>query len=275
VERLQVAKGDFILIDYVAKVKETGEIFDTSIAEVAKKANLYRENTIYEPMLVVVGEGWVLKGLDEQLEGLEVGKKAVIEVPPEKGFGLRDPSKIKLVPLRKFREQNITPYPGMEVEIDGKMAVVRSVGAGRVQVDFNLPLAGKTLIYEVEVKKKLETVEEKVKALLHRRAPGLPQEKIKIGLSADGNLKIILPEEALLFDGLQPAKRGLVIEVFRLIPEVKTLTFEETYRRKEEAKPEKKVEEKREEAGKPEEGEVKPAGGEAEQGKVESRSEGS
>jgi len=253
VEDLPVAKGDFILIDYVAKVKETGETFDTSIAEVAKEKGIYKENTIYEPMLVVVGEGWVIKGLDEQLEGLEVGKKSTIEVPPEKGFGLRDPSKIKLVSMRKFREQNITPYPGLEVEIDGKPAVVRSVGAGRVQVDFNLPLAGRTLIYEVEVKKKLETVEEKVKALFHRRVPVIPQEKVEIKLSGEGRLKIVLPEETLLVDDLQPAKRSLVIEVFKLIPEVKSVTFEETYRRKE-AKGEKKTKPPSEEA-KPEPGE--------------------
>jgi len=250
-ELLPVEKGDFILIDYVAKVKETGEVFDTSIADVAREAKIYRENTVYEPMLVVVGEGWVLKGLDEQLEGLEVGKKATLEVPPEKGFGVRDPSKLKLIPLRKFREKDITPYPGLEVEIDGKLAVVRSVGAGRVQVDFNLPLAGRTLIYEVEVKQKLETLEEKVKSLLHRRIPAIPVEKVSLEFSGEGELKIFLPEEALIVDGLQPSKRGLTVDVFKLIPEVKSITFIETYRRKE-------PERKKEAEAKPSEAEEKP-----------------
>ena len=247
---MPVEKGDFILLDYVAKVKETGEIFDTSIAETAKEAKIYRENTLYEPMLVVVGEGWVLRGLDEQLVGLEVGKKATIEIPPEKAFGPRDPSKIKLVPLKKFREQNITPYPGLEVEIDGKLAVVRSVGAGRVQVDFNPPLAGRTLIYEVEVKKKLETLEEKVKALIHRRIPTIPMEKFSVEFF-DGELKISFPEDVLLLDRLQPAKRGLVTDILKLLPEVKTITFTETYKRKE-------AEEKKEEKAKPPEAEAKP-----------------
>jgi len=257
---LSVAKGDFILIDYVAKVKETNEVFDTSLADVAKEAKIYRENTFYEPMLVVVGEGWVLKGLDEQLEGLEAGMKVTLEIPPEKGFGPRDPSKIKLVPLRKFREKDITPYPGLEVEIDGKLAVVRSVGAGRVQVDFNLPLAGRTLIYEVEVKQKLETLEDKVKALLHRRMPSIPLEKVTLKPSGEGEFRIVLPEEALIVDALQPAKRGLTIDIFKLIPEVKTITFVETYKRKEAEKKEKveakpsEVEEKPEQASPPSEG---------------------
>jgi FKBP-type peptidyl-prolyl cis-trans isomerase 2 len=246
---LSVAKGEFILIDYVAKVKETDEVFDTSIAEKAKEAKIYRENTVYEPMLVVVGEGWVLKGLDDQLIGLEVGKKAVIEVPPKKAFGPRDPSKIRLVPLRKFREQNITPYPGLEVEIDGKLAVVRSVGAGRVQVDFNPPLAGRTLIYEVEVKKKLETLEEKVKALIHRRIPTIPIEKFSTEFS-NGELKIFIPEDALLLDRLQPAKRGLVTDILKLLSEVKAIVFVETYKRKEAEKEKKEA--------KPSEAEAKP-----------------
>ena len=55
--RMPIEKGDFILIDYVAKVKETGEVFDTTTEEVAKKERLYKEGEIYESKLVVVGEG--------------------------------------------------------------------------------------------------------------------------------------------------------------------------------------------------------------------------
>mgnify|MGYP000610232690 FL=1 len=219
-----INKGDFILMDYVAKIKETNTVFDTSLAEVAKQNGIFRENFIYEPMLVVVGEGWVLKGLDEKLTGLEVGKKAVIEVPPEKAFGLRDPSKIKVVPLRKFQQQKITPYPGLEVEIDGKLAVVRSVGAGRVQVDFNPPLAGKTLIYEVEVKKLLQTPEEKIKALIHRRIPNIPPEKFELEFS-EKTVTIKMPEEALSLDRLQPVKRGIASDIQRFFADIETIVF--------------------------------------------------
>lgn len=59
-------KGDFILIDYVAKVKETNEVFDTTNEDVAKKERLHKEGEIHEPKLVVVGESWVLKALDRK-----------------------------------------------------------------------------------------------------------------------------------------------------------------------------------------------------------------
>ena len=65
---MALQKGDFILIDYVAKVKETNEVFDTTKEDVAKKEHLFKEGRIYEPKLVVVGEvGWVLKPLDDSI----------------------------------------------------------------------------------------------------------------------------------------------------------------------------------------------------------------
>ena len=53
---MALEKGSFILIDYVAKVKETGEVFETTIEETAKKEHLYKEDKIYEPKLEVIGE---------------------------------------------------------------------------------------------------------------------------------------------------------------------------------------------------------------------------
>lgn len=150
---MALQKGDFILVDYTAKVKETGEVFDTTIEEVAKKERLYKEGEIYEPKLVVVGEGWVLKALDESFANMEVGKQSTVEIPPDKAFGPRDPEKVRRVPLRHLTDKGITPTIGMRVEYDGKLATVRAIGAGRILLDFNPPLAGKTLVYEVTVKK--------------------------------------------------------------------------------------------------------------------------
>jgi len=56
-------KGSLILIDYTAKVKDSDEVFETTIEENAKKSNLYDPGIKYEPRLVSIGEGWVLKGL--------------------------------------------------------------------------------------------------------------------------------------------------------------------------------------------------------------------
>jgi len=105
-------KGEFLSIDYVAKVKETSEVFDTTIEDIAKKERLYKEGELYEPKLVVVGEGWLLKTLDEGLLNMELNKSATVEIPPEKAFGNRDPEKVKLVLLRRLTAKGITPQLG-------------------------------------------------------------------------------------------------------------------------------------------------------------------
>jgi len=227
---MPLQKGDFILIDYVGKVKETGEVFDTTIEEVARKERLYKEGEIYEPKLIVLGEGWILKALEEEILKLDVGTKSTIEIPPEKAFGPRDPEKVKLVPLKRLVAKGITPQIGMRVEYEGKMATVRTVGAGRVQLDFNPPLAGKTLVYEVTVQKKLETKTEKINALIHRRIPIVEIEKFKLKITK-ASVTIEMPEDAFYIEGIQLAKRGIAMDIQKFFPEVTTVKFIETFKR--------------------------------------------
>jgi peptidylprolyl isomerase len=226
---MSLQKGDFILIDYVAKVKETGEVFDTTNEETAKKERLYKEGEIYEPKLVVIGEGWVLKALDESLATMEVGKTTSVEIPPEKAFGPRDSEKVKRVPLRHLTAKGITPTLGMRLEYDGKMATIRALGAGRVLLDFNPPLAGKTLVYEVKVQKKLETLNEKISALIHRRIPAVEEAKFKFTVRQK-IVSIEMPEEAFYLEGIQVAKRGIAMDIQRFFPKITAVKFTETFK---------------------------------------------
>jgi FKBP-type peptidyl-prolyl cis-trans isomerase 2 len=227
-------KDEFLLIDYVAKVKETGEIFDTTIEDTAKKERLYKEGEIYEPKLVVVGQGWLLKTLDEGLLNMELNKPATVEIPPEKAFGNRDPEKVRLIPLRRLTAKSITPQLGMRIEFNGKLATVRTIGAGRVQLDFNPPLAGKTLVYEVTVQKKLETKTEKIKALIHRRLTVVDAEKFVLK-TRKTIVEISVPEEAFYVEGLQLAKRGISTDIQKFFPEINTIRFVQTFKRRETA----------------------------------------
>jgi len=224
-------KGDFVLIDYTAKVKETGEVFDTTREDVAKSEKLYKEGEIYEPNLVVVGEGWVLKALDENILTLELNKAMPVEIPSEKAFGSRDPDKVRLIPLKRLIAKGITPQLGMRVEFEGKLAIVRTIGAGRVQLDFNPPLAGKTLVYEVTVQKKLETNEEKINALIHRRIPSVDTAKFDVKIKKAA-VEIEVPEEAFYIEGLQAAKRGIAIDIQKFFAEKETIKFTENFTKK-------------------------------------------
>ena len=182
---VKVEKGDVIKLRYTGRIKETGEIFDTTDEEIAKGAGIYKENGVYGPVPIAVGAGHVLRGLDEALEGLEVGKKYEIEVPPEKGFGRRDRKLIKTFTLGQFRRQGIIPFSGMPIEIETEngrklKGRVLTVSGGRVRVDFNHPYAGKHLIYEVEIVEKVEDPIEKVKAMIELRLPRVDANKVII-----------------------------------------------------------------------------------------------
>jgi len=229
---MPIQKSDFILINYTSKVKETGKIFDTTIEETAKQEKLYKEGEIYEPRLVVVGENWVLKALDEAFPKFKIKKKDSVEISPEKAFGNRDPEKVKLVPLRRLAAKGITPKLGMQIEYDGKIATVRTMGSGRIQLDFNPPLAGKTLVYEVTIEKKLKTNTEKIAALIHRRIPAVEAEKIKFKIGKT-NVTLNMPEEAFYVEGIQLAKRGIALDIQRFLPEIKTVKIVETFKKRE------------------------------------------
>ncbi len=236
-------KGDFIRIDFIARVKETGEVFDTTSEESAKKEHLFKEGEIYEPTLVVLGEGWVLKPLEENLQTMEIGKTATVEIPPDKAFGPRDAEKVKRVPLRQLLAKGLTPTVGARIEYGGKMATVRTIGAGRVLLDYNPPLAGKTLVYEVTVRQRLESLEEKIFAIIHRRVPGVDQSKFQIKIE-DETLNVEMPEDAFYIEGIQVAKRGIALDIQKFIPNKTAVKFTETF--KIEAKPD--IEQKQEKA---------------------------
>src|SRR5947208_14547274 len=130
---MPVKPGDFLLVNFTLKVKESGETVDTTYDAVAKDAHLHREDSTYGPRFIILGEGWLPNGLEDSLVGVDIGKQTTVELPPEKGYGARDPSKMKLVPLRRFRDKE-TQRPGERIELDARPSVARAVGAGRVQV---------------------------------------------------------------------------------------------------------------------------------------------
>lgn len=225
---MPLEKGSLILVDYTARVKDTNEVFETTREEEAKKtAELYDPTRKYEPRLVSVGESWVLKGLDEALAKASVGDKLNVEVTPDKGFGERDPNKVRMIPQRKLGDKADEVGVGDVIEVDDRTGIIRYIGSGRIQVDFNHRFAGRTLLYDVNVTKKLDTDSEKVSSLVRRRT-GLEDSKVKVSLAVP-NLEIELPEEAFLAEGLQIIKRAVANDVFKFVPSIKTVKFVESY----------------------------------------------
>ena len=221
-------KGDLILLDFTATVKDTGNLIETTIQEEAKKLKKEEPDHSYEPKLIAIGEGWVLKGLDDILSETEIEKNTHIEIPPEKGFGKRDPSKIRLLPIRKFGDKIDKLEIGSEIDIDGRIGIVRFIGSGRVQMDFNHRYAGKTLEYNFTIRKKLEDKIEKIQALVDRR---IPQGKEKIEIKVENSTtRITIPEEYFLIDGLQIIKKALSNELMKYVNDLKKISFIEEFK---------------------------------------------
>lgn len=222
---------DFVYIDYIARIKDTGEIFDTTIEEEAKKANIYDSEKIYKPKLVILGEGAVIKGLEDALYQMSVGEEKEIEIPPEKAYGERDPNKVKTMSLGELRKQGIRPYPNMMLRMsNGSIAVVKSVTGGRVVLDYNHPLAGRTLIYKVKVVKVAETELDKVKALLERYFGSSNVDKFAVEISNDKKeVKITIPKELYLVEDLQSRIYVTAKDIITYVLPDASVSFIETF----------------------------------------------
>ncbi len=227
---MSLEKGTLIFASYTAKVKDTGEGIETTSEDQAKRLNIYEANRKYEPRLVAVGEGWLIAGLDDEIQKMDVGQKKEIELAPEKAFGKRDPTQVRMIPLRKFGEKEHDLEVGESVDIDNRVGIVRFIGSGRAQVDFNHRLAGKSITYDFEVLSKVESDQEKVRALIDRRLAG---EGTKVAFDLQGDaLRVTIPEDMFLLEGLQIIKRGVSNDVFKFVPSIASLTFVEAFTNK-------------------------------------------
>lgn len=189
---MAIQTGDFVELDYTGKVKDSGIVFDTTIEEVAKKNNMSDKHK-YEPVIIVVGEKHIVKGLDDFLEGKDPGKYSV-DLKDIDAFGKKSAKLLMMVPLKRFKEQNIQPFPGLEINIDGAYGQVKTVSGGRIIVDFNHPLASQDIVYEIDIKKIIIDKAEKINALA--KLSGISLKKVTVNEEkADVEYENEIPDE--------------------------------------------------------------------------------
>jgi len=225
---MAIKDGDFIKLSYSGSVG--GTIFDTTDAEEAKSAGIHSPNAIYGPVTICVGQKHVILGLDEEIAGKDTGTKGTVIVKPEKAFGERDPKRIQSFPKNHFKEK---PVRGMPVKVDeqGEGTVIDVIGS-KVIVDFNPPLAGKTLTYEYTIEDVVTDPLEQLKGLVRLYAG----RELEIAMD-DGKATLTLPP-GLNYDRRWLLWRGRIIhEGFELIKGLSEITLVETFKR-----PEKKEE---------------------------------
>ena len=187
---MPIKNGDFIKITYTGRL-ENGDFFDTTDEKTAKEVNIFNESAEYGAKMIVVGSEHVLKGLDEDVDGRDVGYEGSVTIQPEKGFGDRDPTLVETAMVSKFDKK---PYPGMRVTISGRMGIVETVIGRRARVDFNHPLAGETLTYEYVIEKKLSSTKAKIKGLINLYVTS------DIDVEIQGDVATVIIPYALSFD---------------------------------------------------------------------------
>jgi FKBP-type peptidyl-prolyl cis-trans isomerase 2 len=218
---MPIKANDFVEIEYTGMLKDSGIVFDTTDEKTAKEHQLPRAQ--YGPVVVIMGQGQLLKGLEEQIIGKEPGNYK-IELGAEKAFGKKNAKLIQMVPAKKFVEQKIQPVPGLQLNIDGMICTIRQVTGGRVMVDFNHPLAGRDVVYDIKVKGVVSDKKEQLKAVFAMFLNMQPEKLEVEGTKAKVELKVELPKE-------------LVPELQKKVKELTGIEAEISLAKKEEKKP--------------------------------------
>ena len=138
-EAAMIEKGKKVKFDYVLKVE--GEVVDSSDKQ--------------GPLEYVHGDKMIIPGLESELEGMKVGDEKKVTVSPENAYGNIDERAFVEFPKNSFAAE-VDPKAGMIIQVptkDGRQmpAVIAEVKEEVVVLDFNHPLAGKELNFEVTI----------------------------------------------------------------------------------------------------------------------------
>jgi len=188
-----IKKGDFVELDYTARISNTDTVFDTTSEGDAKKFKIHSKDVKYKPLIVKIGEGHLVKGLDDFIVDKVPGMYKV-DLSPELAFGKKNAKLLRLVSIKEFHKNQIQPMPGLEVELDGNRGIVRTISGGRVIVDFNHPLSSQNITYDVTIKSIVVDPKLKVEAALEMFR--IPFEKVEFeNEKAVVSFKTKIPDE--------------------------------------------------------------------------------
>ena len=133
----EVKVGDNISVHYTGKLK-TGEQFDSSVGR--------------EPLTFVAGAGQMIKGFDKAVIGMKKGDKKTITITPEEGYGVRNEEQVVEIKKEQFGDEFDKLKVGVQISggqgLSGRIIEIKEDEA---IVDFNHFLAGKTLIFDLEL----------------------------------------------------------------------------------------------------------------------------
>ncbi|MCS7106803.1 MAG: peptidylprolyl isomerase [Acidilobaceae archaeon] len=208
-----------VLINYTVKLVEEGRerVIDTTIESVAKEAGIYDPNRVYGEMIAVIGKGTLLPIVEEYISQMKVGERREVIAPPEKAYGPYREDLVVRLPLKQLQRYGIPPRVGEEVEAGGRRGRIAKVTERFAFIDFNHPLAGKTLKIEVELVRRAETAAEKI-SLLAARMLRLPPDAVRAEYEEGEKVaKLVLPPGVLGLSDLEARLGQIASDVYDVL----------------------------------------------------------
>lgn len=151
-----VAKGQIAVIHYTGRIaagEDAGEVFDTTDVDMALEEEIYHGSRDYKPLTFQVGEGSVIKGIDNAVQMMETGETRTVRVEPEKAYGVRNEDRVIEVPRAELEERSdIAAAEGELVGSEnGETGWITDVTDETVEIDFNHELAGESVEFEIRI----------------------------------------------------------------------------------------------------------------------------
>ena len=219
--------GAIIHVDYDLFSGETGDLIETTREEIAKDYEMHQEGRNYSPMVCIVGTGNLIAGFEAALKDAKVGKEVEVEIAPADAYGEKDASLVETISIDKLRRAVQDPnslYLGAPVNINGRQGYLSYLAAGRARIDYNHPMAGKTLKYVFTIIKEVKGKEDKVMGLLESNTG---HSGFEVSFKGD-DLSIILPQ-AMLFDTNAAMLKFRLVTMIRDAVECGKVSFVEVH----------------------------------------------
>ena len=219
-------EGDFVNIEFTGRIKDTDQVFDTTSEQMAKLAGVYDEKAKYGPVPIIVGSNQVIPGLENTIKEMNVGEKKKAEIPPEKEFGEKNSDLVKLLPMSVFKDNRMEPSVGRTVNFNGLQGKILSIDGGRVKTDFNHPLAGRTIEYEVEIKNEIKENDQKIRSIV-RYFTGIKYEDSNA--TVNGNETVINTQN---FDFPKQLKQNMSDIIMKWVDGIAKVSFVDVFEKK-------------------------------------------
>jgi FKBP-type peptidyl-prolyl cis-trans isomerase SlyD len=218
----QLRDGDVVRVTYTARVGESGRVIETTDPDVASDATI-EDIEATGPTPVVLGEGHVFEPVEAAIRDSTIGESIRVTVDPEDAFGEGDPTDYTHVDIDTVPGDR--REPGAELTHSGRSGFVESLDEGSARINFNHPLAGMAIEYELTVRERIETPLESVHAVLELY--GLASEvEVSFGSPGPEQLRITVPDPTN--DTWQRGKRRAVSDLQDL-PPIESVAVVETY----------------------------------------------